>query len=306
MDDAMNRIRNAAAPQSLPQRCSSARAVLAECPLWDPERRQLLYLDLLDPRIFEFNPENSQTRSVALDLRAPLGGLCLRRAGGYLVFNADGVFSIDEALKVTGRVCRPHASFSLAPPNDVAVHPTGQILVATADVKESAPVGGLFCLSAIDTWHGLRGGLIVGNGPAFAPNGNTVYLVDSPQHVIFAYEWDADRLSLENGRVFAQVPSSAGLPDGLTVDSTGYVWNARWNGGSVVRYAPNGEEVSTVVLPSRCITSCTFGGADLRTLFITTARDPSDSSSDKPDDYAGHLFKLDLAVEGIISPRAPF
>lgn len=301
----MNRIRDAAGAQSLePQRCSSTRAILAECPLWAPERGRLLYLDLVNPRLFEFNPENSQTRSVDLDLRAPLGGLCLRSAGGYLVFNADGVFSIDEALRVSGRVCRPHSSFGLAPPNDVAVHSSGQILVATADLKESAPVGGLFCLSAVDTWHSLRGGLTVGNGPAFAPTGNTVYLVDSPQQVIFAYEWDASRLSLENERVFAQVPSSAGLPDGLTVDSTGHVWNARWNGGSVVKYAPNGREVSAVVLPTSCVTSCAFGGADMRTLFITTASDPSDSCSDKQDNYAGHLFKLDLSVEGIISPRA--
>lgn len=279
---------------------------MAECPLWDPDRRQLVYLDLAKPRIFEFNPEDSQTRSVALDLRAPLGGLCLRRAGGYLVFNADGVFSIDEALRVTGRICRPHSSFSFAPPNDVAAHSSGQILVVTADVNESAPVGGLYCLSAVDTWHELRGGLIVGNGPAFAPTGNTVYVADSPRHLIFAYEWDAGRLSLENERVFAQVPSAAGLPDGLTVDSAGYVWNARWNGRSVVRYAPNGDEVSTVVLPARCTTSCTFGGTGLRTLFITTASDPPDGSSDKQDDDAGHLFKLDLPVAGILSPRALF
>lgn len=299
------RIRDADGAHFLvPQRCSSTKAVLAECPLWDPLRQRLLYLDLVNPRLFEFNPRDSQTRSVNLDLRAPLGGLCLRNAGGYLVFNAEGVFSIDEALKVSGRVCRPHSSFGVAPPNDVAVHSSGQILVATADLKEIAPLGGLFCLSAVDTWHSLRGGLTVGNGPAFAPGENTVYLVDSPRQVIFAYDWDATRLSLKNERVFAHVPSSAGFPDGLTVDSTGHVWNARWNGGSVVKYAPNGREVSAVILPTCCVTSCAFGGADMRTLFITTASDPSDSSSIKPNDYAGHLFKLDLAVEGIISPRA--
>jgi D-xylono/L-arabinono-1,4-lactonase len=289
-----------------PQQCSSTRAVLAECPLWDSERRRLLYLDLMNPTIFEFNPENSKTRSITLDLRAPLGGLCLRRTGGYLVFNADGVFSLNDALAVTARVCRPHSSFSLAPPNDVTVHPNGQILVATADARECAPIGGLYCLSAIDTWHMLCEGLVVGNGPAFAPSGDTMYLADSPQHVILVYHWNADRSSLEDKRVFAQVPPSAGFPDGLTVDSTGHVWNARWNGGSVVRYAPDGSEASAVELPTRCITSCTFGGADLCTLFITTASDSSESRSRKSDDYAGHLFKLDLAVMGTISPRAAF
>jgi sugar lactone lactonase YvrE len=278
--------------------------VLAECPLWDPKRRQLLYLDLVNPKIFEFDPENSITRSIALDLRAPLGGLCLRRAGGYLVFNADGVFSLNDALAVTGNVCRPHSSFALAPPNDVAVHPNGQIFVATSDASECAPVGGLFCLSATHTWQRLCDGLIVGNGPAFAPGGDTVYLADSPQRVIFAYHWNADNFTLENRRVFARVPSSAGFPDGLTVDSTGHVWNARWNGGSVVRYAPDGTETSTVILPTRCVTSCTFGGADLHTLFITTANDSSESTSDKSDDHAGHLFKLDLAVKGTISSLA--
>jgi sugar lactone lactonase YvrE len=293
--------------QSLaPQRCSSARATLAECPLWDPERQQLLYLDLINPRIFEFNPKNSNTRSIALDLSAPLGGLCLRRAGGYLVFNADGVFSLNDALAVTGRVCRPHSSFGVAPPNDVAVHPNGHVLVATADPRECAPVAGLFCLSAVDSWHSVCGGLIVGNGPAFAPIGNTLYLADSPQHVIFAYHWDADHFSVKNGRAFARVPSSAGFPDGLTVDSTGHVWNARWNGGCVVRYDPNGNESGTVVMPTRYVTSCTFGGADLRTLFITTACGPLESGTDQSDEYAGHLFKLDLGVKGTISPGAAF
>jgi sugar lactone lactonase YvrE len=183
-------------------------------------------------------------------------------------------------------------TFEVAPPNDLGVHPKGHILIATADSLEASPTGGVFALLRAEMQR-LAGGYTVGNGPAFSPDGRTVYAADSPKGVIYAYDWDEERLSMTNRRIFAAVPGSDGLPDGLTVDAEGGIWNARWGGARVVRYDPDGTESFTIELPARLVTSCAFGGESFRTLYITTAR-----LNNGGGDLGGLLFRTHVGVAG--------
>jgi sugar lactone lactonase YvrE len=283
--------------------CSHDISKLAECPIWDFNKRRLLYLDLLEPRIIEFTPHSGATRSAALPLRPPLGGLCLRSEGSYLVFNRDGAFVVGDDLAVIDNICPPHGSFAFAPPNDVAVHSSGCILVATADLAEADPTGALLCLTPNGGWHRLIDGLTVGNGPAFCLDNRTIYLADSPKGIIYSYDFDAEALSMSNRRVFAKVPPEEGLPDGLSVDTSGCLWSARWGGRAVARYTPNGTERDRIAVPARYVTSCAFGGDDLKTLFITTAR----SSAAEPSGSGGaggQLFMARVQVAGDLLPCA--
>src|SRR5579862_5220757 len=279
---------------TIPKIHPTERCSLAECPVWDALGQRLIYIDLADPHLVELDVRTGELRRTVLSLPPPLGGLYLRDSGKTAVVCADGVFGLDREYAVDARLYPPHASFSAAPPNDSTIH-RGHVFVATADRKERLPTAGLFLLDRDNSFRRLLGGLTVGNGPAFAPDGRTMYLADSPRGVITAYDWRADCLSLENPRVFASVQPSDGLPDGLAVDASGGVWNARWGGGSVVRYAPNGTEKERIDLPARFATSCAFGGENLRTLFITTARGLGVSK----DDLGGHLFSAELEVSGL-------
>jgi sugar lactone lactonase YvrE len=284
-----------------PVKVDGPRSALGECPVWHPARRVLAYLDYLDPQAIAYDERTGLTIAKRLPLRAPLGGLCRRQSGGYLIFNPDGVHLMSDDLDIVGTLFEPHPSFEEAPPNDVCVDLEGRILVATADRLESRPIAGLFQLTVKGDWHQLATGFTIANGPNIGVDGATLYLADSPRGVIYRFDIDADRRTLSGRRTFATLPAADGLPDGLTVDASGCLWSARWGGHSVVRYDPDGIELSRIELPARLVTSCVFGGVDLSVLFITTAQ--LDSHAD--NDLGGHLFKLTVEREGsIASPAA--
>jgi sugar lactone lactonase YvrE len=272
-----------------PVQLDSPRSVLGECPVWDPVRRTLVYLDYLQPRVIAFDEHTGSVSSKPVPLRPPLGGLCLRRTGGYLIFNQDGVHLMNDELEIIAPLFPPHPSFAEAPPNDVCVDEEGRVLVATADRLETRPTAGVFLLPPDGAWHRLAGGLTVANGPAFSRDGATLYLADSPCRQIYSFCADARRRLLRNRRVIITVAENEGFPDGLAVDATGCLWSPRWGGHSVVRYAPDGDMLARIELPARLVTSCAFGANDLSSLFITTAIDDSATEGD----LGGHLFQLE-------------
>jgi D-xylonolactonase len=282
---------------------SQERGLLLECPVWDAKLRRLICLDFMDPHVLVVDAENGATIKMRLPIRSPLGGLCNRADGGFLIFNPEGAHAMSQTLEVESSPMVPHQSFSTAPPNDVAVSPTGDVLVATADSFEQMPSGALYVLSDMCTWTCLYQGLTVGNGPAIAPDGKTMYLADSPSGVIYAFDLKTDPLALGNKRIFATVPAQHGYPDGLAVDAQGCIWNARWGGSCVVRYSGDGIEIARVAIPTRFVTSCAFGGDDLSTLFITTARDSAIDHTDS-ERAGGQLFSLKVKVPGFTLPAA--
>jgi sugar lactone lactonase YvrE len=210
---------------------------------------------------------------------------------------------MNSVLEITAPALPPHEDFSFAPPNDVKVAPDGQVLVATADHLEVQPTGGLFAFEIGHGWRRLCGDITVGNGPAISPDGQTLYLADSPNGVIYAYRLELNPLLLLDKRVFATVPEAEGYPDGLAVDTEGCIWNARWGGSAIVRYSTAGKLLDRIAMPARYVTSCAFGNSDLETLFITTAS-RSVAGSDPSSDAGGHLFQLRLSVPGTIFPVA--
>jgi sugar lactone lactonase YvrE len=103
--------------------------------------------------------------------------------------------------------------------------------------------------------------------------------------------------------VFADVSAASGYPDGMAVDSEGFLWNARWDGGGVARFAPDGRLDRFVALPVLRPTSCAFGGPDLSTLFVTSARTGLDEAALARQPLAGGVFALDAGVKGLPARR---
>lgn len=274
---------------------SRERARLGESPLWDATRRRLLYLDLMDPAILVVEVGQDRGGRHELSLPAPLGGLVQYQGGSFAVCCRTGMFRVcPDSLSVGELLVPPHDSFGVAPPNDACVHPAGHVLIATADAAESSPTGGLFVVREGE-FQRIADDYVVGNGPAVSPDGRTLYVADSPRGIIYAYDWEGSTASVARRRAFASVPKSDGLPDGLRVDADGGVWSARWGGGSIVRYAPDGREDLRLRIPASLVTSSAFGGNDLRTLYITTARAEAEGEAG----LGGCLFRADVEVPGV-------
>jgi sugar lactone lactonase YvrE len=112
--------------------------------------------------------------------------------------------------------------------------------------------------------------MMISNGLGFSPDGQTMYHADTPTHTIHAYDFDVRSGTPSNRRVLAAFENETDRPDGAAVDSEGCYWTAFYRGGKVLRLSPAGDVLATFAVPAMCPTMCAFGGADLKTLYVTT------------------------------------
>ena len=133
----------------------------------------------------------------------------------------------------------------------------------------------------------------ISNTLAWSPDQRHFYFGDTLANVIWVYDYDASTGAISNERPFLE-GFGRGYPDGSAVDSEGYLWNCRFCGNCIVRVAPDGKIDRVVEMPVKNITTCTFGGADLQTLFVTTAS----AEAPRGDRLAGSLFAIRTDVKG--------
>jgi sugar lactone lactonase YvrE len=279
------------------------RARLGEGPLWHADERALYWLDHQAPALHRFDPASGLDRVLDLRLEGQLGGLALAASGDLILFKQDGLFRVDLAVERLAHWLDPEDGCADTCFNDGKVDRDGRLWVGSAHLAESEPRGSLWRIGPGGDCRRMVDGLVVANGPAFSPDGGTLYLADSPTGRIFAWDLDHASGALANRRMFAEVPPEHGLPDGMTVDAEGALWSCHWGGWRIKRYAPDGEVLGVVPFPVPQVTSCTFGGLELRTLFVTTAAVELDPETRREAPQAGGLFALETAVAGLPEPR---
>lgn len=176
--------------------------------------------------------------------------------------------------------------------NNVAAH-------GGATNEHRAPANGsMFRVTAQGEATEVLRGIGIANTLCWSPDGGTFYSADTMKNEIRAY--DFDRRTGEIGAARIHLGGyDKGFPDGSAIDADGYVWNCRWGGSGIVRIAPDGSVASFHAVPTRNVTTCVFGGSDLSTLFITSARNDDDPA----DRLAGSLWTMDAGVRGLPENR---
>lgn len=232
-----------------------------------------------------------------------------RASGGLLVAGHGGLSSFDPADGGLKRI-RQLEDRPFNRSNDACCDASGRLWVGTMqnnfapDRSAIAIVGGSGALYRVD--HGLAvelmlDGIEIPNACCFSPDGRTMYFCDTPQNMIRAYDIDPASGALGPARDFAT--HGRGGPDGATVDADGGVWNARYGGGCVVRFAPDGSEDQVVEVPASQVTCCGFGGPELDTLYITTARNGLTPAQLAAEPHAGGLFAVKPGRKGLADQR---
>ena len=168
---------------------------------------------------------------------------------------------------------------------------------------EKRRIAGLARLDPDLSLHAMEKGVGTSNSIAWSPDDRTFYYSDTSARVIWAYDFDLDAGTIGNRRVFSDMDGQPGGPDGSTVDAEGFLWNAQWGGWRLVRYASDGRIDRIVPMPVAQPTSCAFGGPDLATLYVTSARTGLSDADVARQPQAGGLFALDLGVRGLPEPR---
>ena len=143
----------------------------------------------------------------------------------------------------------------------------------------------------------MDSGYVITNGPAISPDGGTLYHTDTLQKRIYAFDLQADG-SLTGKRIFAVIEEGAGYPDGPVVDSKGCLWTGLFGGWGARRYSPQGALLECVSFPVASVTKLAFGGADLTTVYATTARKGLDDAALTAQPLAGGLFRFQADVPG--------
>lgn len=278
------------------------RSNLGEGPLWLAAEQRLYWLDLLRPAIYRFNPKNGANERLSADLGTYIGGLVFRGRGGWIVVKEDGISAVDAASGRRQVLLHPEADLPGNWFNDCKCDRQGRLWTGSADRGEKDPTGNLYVIGADLRARRVDSGIICANGPAFSPDGRICYFCDSYARQVFRYDVDPATGEVGPRQLFATVPDDEGYPDGMTVDAEGFLWNAHWDGWRVTRYAPDGTIDRVVDVPVPRPTAPGFGGADLATLYITSASGGLSEQQLKEAPLSGSLFACEPGVRGLPEP----
>jgi sugar lactone lactonase YvrE len=269
-----------------------AQCALGESPVWWAEAGLLVFIDITGRRLHRFDPRTKHHEFDPLD--EDIGCVAPARGGGYLAGLRSGLWLLDaKGAKVRRLVANPQNAATNRF-NDGRVDPRGRYLTGTLDETKSAGNAGLYRFDH----RGLQqvmDGVMTSNGLAFSPDGRTLYFSDTPRFVIYRFDYDPDTGEASNRRVFARIEPTAtdrGRPDGAAVDTEGCYWSAFYEGSRVRRYDPDGKVMAEYPVPALNITMPAFGGADMKTLFVTSARD-------KKGGPGGGLYAMPVEVAGV-------
>jgi sugar lactone lactonase YvrE len=283
-------------------------ALLGESPFWHPQQQRLYWCDIPGRALHAFHPATQQHEQWPLDSEP---GCCAPLLdGGLLLAMRSGLWRFDTRSGQCSLLAEPPYDPAQQRFNDGKADPQGRMWAGTLCDDRSAPKAALYRWSGGHTprLQRMAGEITVSNGLAFSPDGGTMYWTDTSSHRIFALDFDGGEGSISRQRVFAQFPlrqasadlaSYGGRPDGAAVDSEGAYWVAMYEGQRLLRLAPDGSLLQELPLPVRCPTMPCFGGPDLRTLYITTARHnrPAEELAAQP--LAGAVLSLRVDVPGL-------
>ncbi len=280
-----------------------SRDQLGEGPMWSVAEQALYWVDIEGFAINRWHPASGAHQRY--DIGQHVGTIVFRASGGFVLALRDGFAFWDPETGLTP-IADPEADQPDNRFNDGAVDRQGRFWAGTMSMRGNAnPQGALYRLDPDASLRKMVPDVYVSNGLGWSPDNKTMYYTDTRPHTIRAYDFDPATGAIENPRVLIHVPDDPGEggPDGMTVDSEGFIWGARWGGWKICRYDPEGKLEREIKVPVERVTSVMFGGPDLDRLYITTAWNGlSEAERAATQPHAGSVFVCEPGVRGLPEP----
>ncbi|WP_205480334.1 SMP-30/gluconolactonase/LRE family protein [Sphingomonas arenae] len=273
-------------------------AQLGEGPVWVND--SFWFTDIKQHKIHRLHPNRGDRRS--WDAPEQIGFVLPASSGGFVAGLQSGLHHFDPGsgeFRLIQEVEPEHPRNRL---NDGVVDAAGRLWFGTMDNGERAKSGSFYRFERGQLTHAGLSGVAITNGPAIAPDGRTLYWVDTLERTISACEIAQDG-SLGPSRLIVEIEEGGGFPDGPTCDAEGCIWIGLYAGWEARRYSPSGELLERVRFPVANITKLAFGGQDLRTVYATTARQKMSAEEISRQPAIGHLFEFRVDVPGLPCPR---
>jgi sugar lactone lactonase YvrE len=271
---------------------------LGEAPYYDGDGGRLLFVDIIDRKGHVLAPGTGRLSS--FDFPEPVSALIPHQRGGYIATLASRVVTVEE----TGAI----ADFAIGDANpavranEARTDSRGRLWVGTMqnnigphreDLPVTTSIGTLHRIDADGRATRFLDKIGISNTLVWSPDDRILYFGDSIAKKIDAFDFDPEAGTIGNRRPF--VSGGPSSPDGSAIDEEGCVWNARWGGSCLIRYRPDGTEDRRIDLPVTQPSSCVFGGADLSTLYITSAR----VGLRQPGELDGAILAIVPGVKGL-------
>lgn len=278
---------------------SAERCHLGEGPTYDAATDTAWWFDILDGRLFEDHLGSGQIRSHQLGrMASALARIDAERQliaaedGLYIRTISDGRMTLYRALEADNPSNRS---------NDARVHPSGTFWIGTMGRKAEAGAGAIYALHRGELSR-LFAGVTIPNAICFSPDGALGYFADTATNVLYRVVLDpATGLPSGAPEKLLQHRGVGGL-DGAVVDADGQIWNARWGGGCIDVYSPQGEHLRCLRVPARQASCPAFVGPDLSHLLVTSAWQDMDEAARAEDPEHGHTFLMEVAARGRPEP----
>lgn len=279
------------------------RCHVGEVPLYDDQANLLYWIDVREtPAIHRLALTTGEEQRWALP--EDIGSIALAGKGRLLAALRSGFAFFACTTGTFTPIVDPEAQWPHNRMNDGKCDAAGRFWCGSMNPDSGTADGRLYRLDPDLRVTHVLDDFLTPNGMTWSLDGRTLYLADTRRGMIHSYPFDAEHGTLGSRCVFADLGALPGGPDGATIDAEGYLWWAQFEGGCLVRYAPDGRMDRVLRLPVSRPTSCAFGGEGYRQLFVTTAARGLSPADLRAEPMAGHVLVLDVGVAGL--PPVPF
>ena len=280
-----------------------------EGPIWDVEQQRIVWTDIESDLVYQIDVSGEKS---IISKGLTVNGIGLNQDGRLLLSGPGGIHlwrGQDDYETIFSELDGEAVPF-----NDMTVGPLGSVYAGSMYWGESGmeKEGALIRIDTDGSATVVAEGIILANGIGFNPDNRTLYFTDCGDRKIYAFDVDEKTGDLSNQRLFVTVPRDEGIPDGMTVDSEGFVWSAQWFGEQVVRYDPDGAVERRIKMPMKQISCVAFSGPDLDELLISSAGANFESDLAPPSydwnasNIGGPLYRLKVEVQGKLEHRGKF
>jgi sugar lactone lactonase YvrE len=277
-------------------------ATLGEGPVWDAINQQLYWIDIIARKVFRYDPVHREQKSWLLDQM--VGCIVLTSDEKIVCALQDRLVELDMLTGEQRFLAPIEAAIPENRCNDGKADPAGRFWVGSLHIPGESGKASLYRVEKDLNINKVVPGLGMSNGLGWSPDNKTMYLIDTPEKHVLKFDFSLSDGSLANKQIALNLQKAEGSPDGMCVDANGNLWIAFYGGKKVACYDPGtGKQLAEISVPAVNVTCCTFGGKELDTMFITTARQGLSEEDLKTYPDTGCLFTAKPGVKGLPTNR---
>ena len=265
---------------------------------WDPSSQTLYWIDITRALLFGKKLPSGKIQSYSLP--GMIGCMVTRKSGGLILALQNGIHAFDPKTQSLEAWIDPEAHLPENRFNDGKCDPAGRLWAGTMSTRGTEGAGSLYRIDSDRSLSKQLDQVTISNGLCWDMNRECMYYIDSPTRRVDRFDYDVLTGSIQNRKSVIRLPESRGIPDGMTIDAKGNLWIAEWGGGCVSCWDPDHSQLlQTIEVPAHRVTCCCFGGRELDTLFITTAREGAPEDELQRFPLAGAVFSCQPDVRGV-------